>query len=201
MTEFYFIRHGETTANVLGLKQGMIDNEETFLNNNGKQQAREFREKFDLKIADRFIISPMKRVQQTTEILNVELQLPVSVDDRLREISYGSWDGKSNKELRSKYPDVFDQSLNDVTGDYVKYAKDGETFEEVVQRVGDFLAETSQEYPEDKFIVISHGFTIKAAVINVLGLKDMMTIPEPENLRVNLIRIVDRHAYLIYYNR
>jgi len=35
MTEFYFIRHGQTTANVMKMKQGTINTEMTYLNDNG----------------------------------------------------------------------------------------------------------------------------------------------------------------------
>ena len=82
MTDFYFIRHGQTTANQQGIKQGQINGQNTYLNALGKQQARELRESFDFTIADRFIVSPLIRARQTADILNVELQRPVLVDDR-----------------------------------------------------------------------------------------------------------------------
>ncbi|BDR57558.1 histidine phosphatase family protein [Xylocopilactobacillus apis] len=201
MTEFYFVRHGQTFANAKGLKQGTIDDEETHLNAIGRQQVREVREQFDFSFANRFIISPLTRTRQTADILNVELQLPVATDERLLEISYGSWDGKNNNELRAQYPDVFNPEFNDVTPDYVKYATDGETFDSVIKRVGEFMADISSKDPDDKIIVVTHGFTIKAAAINALNLKDPMVIPEPDNLSVTLIKVINQHAYLYYYNR
>lgn len=201
MTEFYFVRHGETFANAQGLLQGTSDDEITFLDGAGKQQARQLRESFDLSIADRFIISPLNRTQQTAEILNVELQLPLSFDDRLKEISYGAWDGLSKNELQTQYPDAFEPEYNDLVPDYEKIARGGESFNKVIERVGDFLADASEKYPDEKIVVVTHGFTIKAAVINVLNLKDPQIIPEPENLRLTLIRIEGQRAYLDYFNR
>ncbi|BDR59737.1 histidine phosphatase family protein [Xylocopilactobacillus apicola] len=201
MTDFYFVRHGQTFANAGGLLQGTSDGEETYLNAAGKQQARELREKMDLSFADRFVISPLQRTQQTTEILNVELQRPVAVDERLKEISYGAWDGQEKKKLRESAPEAFETEFDEVSPDYVKFANDGEPFDSVVKRVGEFLADTSELYPDDSIVVVTHGFTIKAAAINVLSLKDYLILPEPDNLRVTLIKVRTRHAYLSYYNR
>lgn len=39
MTEFYLIRHGQTKANVMKMKQGNINTEMTYLNEHGQQQA------------------------------------------------------------------------------------------------------------------------------------------------------------------
>ena len=41
MTELYIIRHGQTAANVAGLKQGTIDDERTYLSETGIAQAKE----------------------------------------------------------------------------------------------------------------------------------------------------------------
>lgn len=40
MTELYIIRHGQTAANVAGLKQGTIDDERTYLSETGIAQAK-----------------------------------------------------------------------------------------------------------------------------------------------------------------
>lgn len=201
MTEFYLIRHGLTPANQQGMKQGQINGQETNLSALGKQQARELRERLNLKFADRFIVSPLARARQTVEILNVELQRPVMIDERLQEISYGEWDGQSNQELMNKFPEAFNPVLQDVQPNYVDFAPHGESFAAVMQRVGEFLKETYEQFPDEKIVVVTHGFTIKAAVLNVLNLADPMIIPEPDNLRITLLKVLSQHAYLYYYNR
>lgn len=40
MTEFYFIRHGQTEGNALGLKQGTMISNITLLNETGKKNRR-----------------------------------------------------------------------------------------------------------------------------------------------------------------
>lgn len=39
MTDFYFVRHGQTSANAAGLKQGTINNDMTYLTETGKKTS------------------------------------------------------------------------------------------------------------------------------------------------------------------
>ena len=202
MTQFYFIRHGQTKANVLKMKQGTINSEITYLNNNGQEQAKTLRDHFDISFADRIISSPLNRTKQTTEILNQSAQLPVSFDKRLLEIPYGQWDGQKNADLRKRHPDAYNDYWDDVLPMYVKYAPDGETFDDVINRVHDFMIETTNKYPNDKIICVTHGFTIKASALDVLKPQDLMSLPEPRNTSVTKITSVsDKEFYLEYYNQ
>src|SRR6476620_5797699 len=97
----YYIRHGETAWNAEGRLQGTQD---VPLNDLGRRQAgqagnilgnlfvRDGRDKTALK----FIASALGRARSTMELVSGELKLPVkeyALDDRLREIGYGQWEG------------------------------------------------------------------------------------------------------------
>lgn len=181
MTEFYFIRHGQTKANVLKMKQGNINTEITYLNTNGQKQAQHLADNFDISFADRIICSPLKRAQQTATILNQKPQLPITYDKRLREISYGSWDGQKNADLKKLHPDAYNDYWNDVLPLYTQYATNGESFNDVIKRVNNFLNENSQKYPNEKIICVTHGFTVKATALSILKPQDVMSLPEPRN--------------------
>src|SRR5699024_1723941 len=164
--------------------------------------AKTLRDHFDISFADRIISSPLNRTKQTTEILNQKAQLPVSFDKRLLEISYGQWDGQKNADLRKQHPDAYNDYWDDVLPMYVKYAQDGETFDDVINRVHEFMAEATNKYPNEKIICITHGFTIKAGALDVLKPQDPMSLPEPRNTSVTKITSVnDKEFYLEYYNQ
>ena len=202
MTEFYLIRHGQTTANVMKMKQGTINSEMTYLNEHGQQQAQTLANNFDISFADRIICSPLHRTQQTAEILNSKADLPISYDKRLLEISYGKWDGQKNADLRREYPDAYNKYWDDVLPSYVQYATDGEKFEDVIARVHSFLIDTIKQFPDEKIICVTHGFTVKAAALDVLKPQDMMSLPEPRNTSVTkIIGLTAREFYLEYYNQ
>lgn len=202
MTEFYLIRHGQTNANVMKMKQGTINTEMTYLNQTGQKQAQSLSANFDISFADRIICSPLHRTQQTAEILNAHAQLPISFDKRLLEISYGQWDGQKNSDLRAKYPDAYNNYLNDVLPTYVQYATDGEKFTDVISRVHSFLIDTMEKYPDEKIICVTHGFTVKAAALDVIKPQDVMSLPEPRNTSVTkVIGLSQDEFYLEYYNQ
>ncbi|MEJ6400011.1 histidine phosphatase family protein [Nicoliella lavandulae] len=201
MTEFYFVRHGQTTANAKGLKQGVINTPITHLSEKGKQQAQTLHDHFDISFADRIIASPLQRTQDTAAYLNQTAKLPVSLDERVLEISYGKWDGQLNADLHAKYPAVFDDVMQDVLPSYASLA-DGETFESVIDRVDEFMHDVNAQFPDEKIIVVSHGFTIKAAMLAAMGHPDdVMVIQEPDNTSVTKITLAKDNFYIHYFNR
>lgn len=202
MTDFYFIRHGQTTANVQGLKQGTLDTEITHLNERGLAQAAKLRDHFDISFADRMMVSPLNRTRQTAAILNENAQLPISYDDRLLEISYGDWDGQKNRDLEKQYPDVFDHHLHDVLPTYVSLAH-GDSFQTIADRTQSFMTEFAGKYPDQAIIVVTHGFTIKAAAMAVLQPDNLMALPEPDNTSVTKVTVdaTSGQSYLWSYNQ
>ncbi|MEE8824218.1 phosphoserine phosphatase 1 [Lentilactobacillus sunkii] len=203
MTEFYFVRHGQTAANAAGLKQGTINSEITYLSETGKKQAESLQKGFDISFADQIIASPLQRTKDTATILNQSANLPVTYDKRLLEISYGKWDGQKNADLMAQYPDLFDHTLNDVFPSYADVA-DGEPFNQVIGRVDAFMTDVSEKYPDQSIILVTHGFTIKAAVLAAIGRPDdMMVVEEPDNTSVTRItkNVSTDSYYLRYYNR
>ncbi|MFC6171596.1 histidine phosphatase family protein [Loigolactobacillus jiayinensis] len=202
MTEFYIVRHGQTQANTQDIKQGTINTPATYLNDTGKAQAQKLHDHFDLKFADRMIASPLERTKQTAAILNVGYDLPLSYDQRLLEISYGRWDGQTNASLRKTYPELFNPITGEVYPDYAIPAK-GEEFTAVEARVREFTEDMTQRYPEEKIVIVSHGFTVRSFAINAVQPKDPMSMPEPENTSVTKIICAPDtlQQYLIYYNR
>jgi len=73
------------------------------------------------------------------------------VDERLREISLGSWDGLDKREIRQRAPEIF-------TGEESRWewyfrTPDGETYDGFAGRIAGWLAELGDE----KLIVVCHG--------------------------------------------
>lgn len=201
MTVFYFIRHGQTLGNTQGISQGTINTEIAYLNDHGKQQAQKLHDHFDINFADRIIASPLVRTQQTAEIVNQTANLLIELDDRIKEISYGDWDGTKKSELKQQFPDLFSPISDDVVPEYYKTAH-GESFLDVETRVSDFMLDMAAKYPDEKIIVVSHGFTIRSAVVNALQVQNPFAVPEPENTSLTKISLLnDGQPVLNYFNR
>jgi probable phosphoglycerate mutase len=73
MTTFYFVRHGQTTANATGLKQGTINDDRTHLTEKGHAQATHLADQFDVSDMDALFVSPLDRTQETAAHLHTDL--------------------------------------------------------------------------------------------------------------------------------
>ena len=97
----YYIRHGETAWNAEGRLQGTLD---IPLNKLGRKQAvhagnilgelleRDGRDKLTIP----FVCSPLGRARATMDFVREVMNLSpggYAIDDRLREIGYGAWEG------------------------------------------------------------------------------------------------------------
>src|SRR5437762_12665954 len=111
----YYIRHGETSSNAEGRLQGTLD---IPLNDLGRKQAahagnvlaglfaRDGRDKQKLP----FVSSPLGRARATMDLVREVLDLPpggYTIDDRLREIGYGEWEGSTLADMRAKDPEFY----------------------------------------------------------------------------------------------
>ena len=106
---FFFVRHGETDWNAERRLQGGRD---IPLNDRGRRQATQCGGTLHNLIADRgkaaadfaFISSPLSRARETMEIVRGALGLPAetyAVEPRLSELSFGSWEGMTYREIRA----------------------------------------------------------------------------------------------------
>ncbi|WP_416353595.1 histidine phosphatase family protein [Agrilactobacillus fermenti] len=201
MTELYLIRHGRTDANDAGIKQGTINTPNTYLNQTGQQQAQLLHQYLDLAQFTHIYASPLVRTKQTAAILNQTAQLPITYDQRLLEISYGLWDGQANIDLERQFPTYFDPVIHDVRPNYATIAQ-GETFQHVEQRVADISREIVQNFPENKILIVTHGFTVRSFAMNALH-PQTQGLMEPDNCSVSKLSIdaQTQAQHLIYYNR
>jgi alpha-ribazole phosphatase len=90
--QVYLLRHGDIGR--LGCYIGSTD---VPLSPTGQQQVRNTKRMLRLKSIDRVFCSPMLRCRQTCELL--ELPVPYQVNELLKEVDFGRWEGKSFAEI------------------------------------------------------------------------------------------------------
>jgi broad specificity phosphatase PhoE len=166
----YYIRHGETQWNAEGRLQGAQD---IPLNDLGRKQAahagdiladllaRDGRSEMSIP----FVASPLGRARSTMELVRGMLGLPprdYSIDDRLREIGYGHWEGSTLAQMQASDPDVFARRQTDK---WTVSPPGGESYASVEMRMRDWydslLADT---------VAVAHGGTARALMV-ALGIE------------------------------
>jgi broad specificity phosphatase PhoE len=151
----YLLRHGETIWNRAKRLQGHRD---TPLTLKGVQQAGAMGEalarELDGTAAAVFFSSPLGRTKQTAAIVaDLIGHDPETIvhDDRLKEVTFGIWDGLNIEELRADHNDAWQSRLADR---WRFIPPGGESYLQVGERVGSFIAELPAERP---IVVAAHG--------------------------------------------
>lgn len=88
---FLYLRHGETDWNAQGLSQGNID---IALNETGRAQALAAAPLLRGRNIRTIVSSPLSRARDTAQAAGAALELPVMIDPDLREVAFGSHEGK-----------------------------------------------------------------------------------------------------------
>ncbi|MDE3075406.1 MAG: histidine phosphatase family protein, partial [Chloroflexota bacterium] len=83
-------RHGQTEFNATFRYQGHVD---IPLNDLGRQQAEALRERLAEESIDVAYTSDLARARDTAVIAMAKLEVPLLEDQRLREASFGRWEG------------------------------------------------------------------------------------------------------------
>jgi broad specificity phosphatase PhoE len=178
VTNLLLARHGETDWNRDGRWQGHSD---TPLNELGREQAIELAESLDG--IDAVYSSNLARARETAEIVAARLGLEVRLDERLRERSFGAWEGLTMEETERRYQEAHGRwRAGEGHG-----ADDAEAFDAFAARVHSFLEDVLRRHPDETVLVIGHGGSIRVIHALASGLdyvKDHRSIPAVANCAV-----------------
>jgi probable phosphoglycerate mutase len=172
MPPIIFLRHGETDWNAEGRLQGQRD---IPLNATGRAQAlrngRTLAAAFpDLGAYD-FVASPLVRSRETMEIVRAALGVDPSaygLDDRLRELTFGEWEGFTTAELHARLPEAIAAREKDK---WRFVPPGGESYHILSERVGAWLA--GLERPT---VAVAHGGVGRVLRMLALGLDPEMVV-------------------------
>ena len=176
----YYIRHGQTEWNAAGRFQGSRD---IPLNDLGREQAAHagglLKDLFARheRGADSvgYVSSPLGRARSTMEFVRGQLGLlpdDYALDDRLREIGYGHWEGSTLAEQEASHPEIFAARQTDKWG---MPPPDGESYASVQLRMRDWVEGLTGDT-----VAVAHGGTARALMV-ALGVQ---TIAEAAELPI-----------------
>ena len=171
MPQLFFIRHGQTEANVKGILTGRL---ETNLTQKGIDDAvalsKELTDDFNY-----YYCSPLTRTHQTLKAIKGNVKF--IVDDRITEVSSGDWQGKVKSELPEREFDLYKKGLLN--------PPNGESLQDVDKRIKSFLYDMFSKYQkDDKILFVTHNAFMR-------NLKRMFVdkdkVSEPKNLEIFMV--------------
>jgi ribonuclease H / adenosylcobalamin/alpha-ribazole phosphatase len=158
------VRHGHTVATEKDLISGGHGNDPA-LSELGLQDARAaskaltpLLEFFGLSSPSAVLHSPMVRTTQTAEAIARELGLGLIADDRLREISFGNWDGLEMTVLEAGHA----QAVKLWRGSMTRKPQGGESLVELKTRVAPLLGELAENYAGKTVVLVAHMMPLRA---------------------------------------
>ena len=153
MTTLLLARHGETDWNRELRIQGSSDIE---LNELGRRQAHLLAQELTDVELDAIYASDLRRARATAAAVAAAHGLEVRLDPRLRERSFGSWEGLTREDIAEFPPGS---------------RHDGESDEAVRERMLAAVAEIAAAHPGEQVLIVSHGGALNTLWHHALGVR------------------------------
>jgi probable phosphoglycerate mutase len=196
MALFYFVRHGESAWNAENRLCGRTD---VPLSEAGRQQAARLSERLSALRLKAIYTSPLRRALETANLIAVPAGLEPVIDERLIELDYGAWEGKT-----------FDAIMEQDGVNYRAWDADpaavgppgGESGQQALARVAPFLESLAARHPEGNVVVVGHKTICRLLVCHVLGLSpsDYRRRLTMDNAAVNILELWEGGWRLIRLN-
>ena len=122
-----------------------------------------------------FIASPLRRTRETMELMRAALGLPASeyrTDDRLKELTFGRWEGLTWREVRARDAAGATRRERD-KWNFVP--PEGESYAMLADRLRPVVADIVQDV-----VLVSHGGVARALLAMLAG------VPEHEAPRIDI---------------
>ena len=112
-----------------------------------------------------FVSSPLGRARSTMGLVRETLKLPpddYAIDDRLREIGYGQWEGSTLPEMKLRDPELYARRQSEK---WTVSPPGGESYVEVQARMQDWYQSVTRDT-----VAVAHGGTARALMV-ALGIE------------------------------
>ena len=108
--------------------------------------------------------SPLIRAYKTAEIIRGDRNINIITDDRLKEMSFGIYEGLPSNEVPADFADFF------AAPDKFKAMEGGESFQDVIARTASFIEDVIVPASDSisTMLVVAHGALNNALAFNLL---------------------------------
>jgi broad specificity phosphatase PhoE len=190
------VRHGETYWNKERRVQGGDSDIE--LNDTGSEQARKLAAFLENESIIAILSSPMQRTIATAKIIASQHQLPVEIDQGLRELKVGELEGMPVSNLSTTFSQFLMQWWQDRGATKLP---NGESLIELQQRAWKVIEGLLEKHKDGTVVVVSQYFVILAIIFKALNLPlDCFTKFKVDPGGVSILEFRDFGARLVTFN-
>jgi broad specificity phosphatase PhoE len=168
--KYYIMRHGQAISNVRAICSCLPEKFKNPLTKLGKETIKESAKILSDKNIDFIFYSPLLRTEQTAEIIGKILKIKPKSDKRLREIGFGIFNFHPLESMWKSFKKE-EERIN-------RGADGGETYQQILERMMNFLEDTDKKYKGKNILIISHEGPLFLLQGKVIGLSLKETIKE-----------------------
>ena len=112
------------------------------------------------------ITSPLQRCRAFADALAEKQDIPVQVDERLREIGFGDWEGQTRQQIQANNQAEYD----DFYRDPINNRPDGaEPLDIFMERTRHALEDIVRHYEGSHLLIVAHAGVIRALITYAIG--------------------------------
>jgi probable phosphoglycerate mutase len=160
----YMVRHGQTAASRDNRFSGSSDPPLTPV---GEAMAEAFARAYAPVAWSAVYTSPMLRTRQTADALCRRTGAEAIVEDGLKEMAYGEWEGLLLDEVKQRWPAAYDYWAADVAS---RGTPGGETAFHVAARAMRVVEAIRARHESGNVLLVSHKATLRVITCALLGL-------------------------------
>lgn len=176
------MRHGQAISNVKRLCSCWPEEFNNPLTTKGKKDIKASAETLKDKNISLIFHSPLKRTKMSAEIVGKMLKVAPKPDKRLREIQFGIFNNHHLEGMWNAFKTEEERINKGVDG--------GESYNDILDRMMDFLRETDEKYKGRSILIVSHECPLFLLQGKVMGLTIKETIEQfPTEKRIHKAEI------------
>lgn len=196
----FIIRHGETLNQGGNIVLSAKGREQAYMD--GKWLKNYFQKYNESPSNIEMLYSPLIRTTQTKNLINSTLIVKKSrAVKQLREQEYGMFEGLDFNKQKEIYPELYKEYMQTKIerGRFFARFPEGESPEDVCNRIKDLVEEVKKISETKNVIIISHATTIKCFLLVWFNYSPYMWYknePIPSNCSIRLINNSHDYGYI-----
>ena len=189
-------RHGQTEWHS---DNRYVSRTDIGLTETGREQARTLARRAEREKVNLVLSSPLGRALLTAKPAAAACNLEPETDERLRELDFGEWEGRTLVEIREEDP----ESVNRFEASAQHGFPGGEPLHEGADRVLEVFADLSRSHAGETVLVVAHNTLLRLALCRMLGVElgqYRRLMPRVVNGAVSEVRFGENGGALYSFN-
>jgi broad specificity phosphatase PhoE len=197
MTYLVVVRHGQTVWHAENRYAGSSD---VALTIHGREQAAQLAGWARTARLAAVWASPLSRARATAQACADVTDLPLQIDERLRELDFGAGEGLTSAEMGARFPDALGAFRADPVAHHLP---DGEDPVKAAARFTECLHDLAQQHPDGRVLVVAHTTAMRLALCRLIGVplsEYRRLFPFVRNCGLTELRLTDGQAAVLQFN-